>query len=253
MELNWSTFILEIINFLVLVWILKHFFYKPVLEVIARRQAGIDKKLAEAKDLQASAEQLQSQYQGRLADWEQERQQARETLSQEVESERARKLSELQTLIEQEKEKANVKEARLLADEQHRMEQTALKQGARFATYLLKQAAGPETEARLIELVIAALSQQPAERIESLRNTYGQTPESITISSAFPINDKQREQLKQALVPVTGLELPINYKEDSDLVAGIEITVGAWVLAANLRDELKGFMELSHDENNTGI
>ena len=99
MELNWSTFILEIINFLVLVWILKHFFYKPVLEVIARRQAGIDKKLAEAKDLQASAEQLQSQYQGRLADWEQERQQARETLSQEVESERARKLSELQTLI----------------------------------------------------------------------------------------------------------------------------------------------------------
>lgn len=251
MELNWSTFILEIINFLVLVWILKHFFYKPVLKVIAQRQAGIDKKLAEAKELQASAEKLQTQYEGRLADWEQERQQARDTLSQEIESERTRKLSELQNLLEQEKEKAKVKEARLLADEQHKMEQTALKQGARFASYLLKQAAGPDTETRLIELVIAALSEQPAEHIQALRNTYGQTPESIKISSAFPINDKQRQQLKQALVSVTGLELPINYTEDSDLVAGIAITIGAWVLAANLRDELKGFMELSHDENNT--
>jgi F-type H+-transporting ATPase subunit b len=249
-ELNWSTFILEIINFLVLVWILKHFFYKPVLEVIAQRQAGIEKKLTEAKDMQASAEQLQTQYKGRLADWEQERQQARDTLSQEIEAERTRKLAELQALLEQEKEKVKVKEARLLADEQHKMEQTALKQGARFATYLLKQAAGPETEARLIELVIGTLSQQPAERIEVLRNTYGQTPESIKISSAFPISAKQRQQLKQALVSVTGLELPIHYQEDNDLVAGIAITIGAWVLAANLRDELHGFMELSHDEKN---
>jgi len=42
MELNWSTFLLEIINFLILVWILKHFFYKPILDVIAHRRADIE-------------------------------------------------------------------------------------------------------------------------------------------------------------------------------------------------------------------
>ena len=42
MELSWSTFFLEIINFLVLVWILKRFLYKPVMDVIARRREGIE-------------------------------------------------------------------------------------------------------------------------------------------------------------------------------------------------------------------
>lgn len=68
MELNWSTFILEIINFLILIWILKRFFYKPVLEVIARRRAGIEKTLEDAQALHNEAKALQKQYESRLAD-----------------------------------------------------------------------------------------------------------------------------------------------------------------------------------------
>ena len=37
MELNWTTFALEAVNFMVLVWILKRFLYKPVLAAIAQR------------------------------------------------------------------------------------------------------------------------------------------------------------------------------------------------------------------------
>ncbi len=39
MELNWSTLLLEIVNFLVLVWILKRFLYRPVLQVIEERRS----------------------------------------------------------------------------------------------------------------------------------------------------------------------------------------------------------------------
>jgi len=77
MDLSWSTFVLEIINFLVLVWILKRFLYKPVLDVIARRRAGIEKSMADAEALHADAEKLQEQYEDRLAVWDQERLQAR--------------------------------------------------------------------------------------------------------------------------------------------------------------------------------
>ena len=72
MELNWSTFALEIINFLVLVWILKRFFYQPVLEVIARRRAGIEKTRTEALQLQDEAQALRSQYENRLTEWDKE-------------------------------------------------------------------------------------------------------------------------------------------------------------------------------------
>ena len=32
------------------------------------------------------------------------------------------------------------------------------------------------------------------------------------------------------------------------LLAGVRISIGDWVLGANLQDELKGFMELAHAE-----
>ncbi len=248
MELNWSTFVLEIVNFLVLVWILKRFLYKPVLDVIARRRAGIDKTLADAETLHTDAEQLQRQYEGRLADWDRERQQVRETLAREIEAERTRKMAELQAAIEQEREKAHVTETRRQADARRKIEETALAQGARFATRLLEQAAGPDTEARLVELVIAELSRLPPERITALRNSYGKMPEAIVVVSAFPLADDQRQRLEQALATVSSPDIPLRFEQDSELLAGARITIGAWILAANLRDELRGFAELDHDE-----
>jgi len=248
LELNWSTFVLEIINFLVLVWILKRFLYKPVLGVIARRRAGIEKSLADAETLHTDAEKLQAQYEGRLADWDQERQQAREALILEIEAERARKLAELQTSLEQEREKARVIEARRKADDLRKIEETALAQSVRFATRLLEQASGPETEARLVELVIDGLSRLPAENIERLRNKYGEAPEAIAVGSAFPLSDDQRLRLERALATVVDPDIPLRFEQDSELLAGVRITIGAWILGANLRDELKGFMELAHDE-----
>ncbi len=247
MELNWSTFVLEIINFLVLVWILKRFLYKPVLDVIARRQAGIEKTLADARALQADAESLQEQYEGRLADWGRERQQARAALTQEIEAERAKKMVELQTVLDQEREKAHVIEARSQADARRKVEETALIQATRFATRMLEQASGPDTETRLIELVITELTRMPAERIAALRNNYGKTPEAIVVISAFPLPDGQRQRLEQALTAVTRPNIPLRFEQNSELLAGVRIIIGAWVLGANILDELKGFTELARD------
>ena len=48
MQIDWTTFALEILNFLVLVWILKHFFYQPVLAVLDKRRASVEKETADA-------------------------------------------------------------------------------------------------------------------------------------------------------------------------------------------------------------
>ncbi|HUU72128.1 MAG TPA: F0F1 ATP synthase subunit delta [Burkholderiales bacterium] len=245
MELSWSTFVLEIINFLVLVWILKRFLYKPVLEIIARRKAGIEKTRHDAEALRAEAEKLQEQYQGRLADWSKERQQAREALAREIEIERARKLADMQSDLEQEMEKTRVAETRRQADALHKVEETALLQAAEFATRLLEQGAGPETEARLVELVIDELTKLPAVRVTAIRNSYEAVPGKIEVVSAFALTDDHRKRLEQALAKLAGPEIPLHFEQNKELVAGVRITVGAWILGANLRDELRGLAELA--------
>ena len=39
MQIDWWTLALQTINFLVLVWLLTHFLYRPVRQVIAERKA----------------------------------------------------------------------------------------------------------------------------------------------------------------------------------------------------------------------
>jgi len=244
MELNWSTVVLEIVNFLVLVWILKRFLYKPVLEMIARRQSGIEQNLNDAKALHVDAEKLRERYEGRLADWNEERQKARESLSGEMDAERTARLNELQSLLQQERERARVAEARHQAGELRKMEETALKQGARFASRVLEKVSGPETQARLVELVATGLAQLPAERIAAVRSGLAKASETILVVSAFPLAEDHRQRLEQALASLVGRDLSLQFELDSKLLAGVRISIGGWVLGANLLDELRGFMEL---------
>lgn len=248
MELNWSTFVLEIVNFLVLVWILKRFLYKPVLEVIARRRAGIEQTLAEARQQQADAQQLKADYEGRLDQWDRERIQARQSLDSELEQERTRARAALQAELEQQREKARVSEARRSDDVRRRTEEAALAQGASFATRLLEQAAGAEVEARLIELLLSELGDLPDERLATLRNHWAVAPQTIVVTTAFPLAEPQQRRLEQAIADATGLDAPVQFERDATLLAGANIVAGPWILGANLRDELRGFAELAHGD-----
>jgi F-type H+-transporting ATPase subunit b len=244
-ELSWSTFVLELINFLVLVWILKRFLYQPVLNVIAQRKAGIEAVRAEAENLQARAEELRQQYEGRLAEWNRERQQARNDLTSELEAERSRRMEACRRELEEEREKARVVEANRQADAQALAQQTALAQGASFASRLLAAGAGADTQAGLVELVIAGLAQLPDERVSAIRSSLAQTPGEVVVSSAFALTGDQRGRLEQALQSVTGAAALPRFELDSELLAGVRINAGSWILGCNLKDELDGMTELA--------
>jgi len=247
LELNWSTFLLEIINFLILVWILKRFFYKPVLNVIARRRRSIEKSLNDANTLHEDAEALRAQYENRLTEWEKERQAAHTSLDKEIETERTRRMEALRTTLGGEREKARVIEQRTLEANRLRAEETALAQGAQFSTRLLSLAAGPELEQRLLNLFLKELTALHPERLSTLRAAAGKTADRILITSAYPLDDATRLSLEHTLGSVLTVTTPFHYEQNKDLLAGLRVTMGSWVLHANLQDELKSFSELAHE------
>ena len=247
MELNWSTFLLEIINFLILVWILKRFFYKPVLNVIARRRRSIEKSLNDANTLHEDAEALRSQYENRLAEWEKERQAAHTSLDKEIETERTRRMEALRATLGEEREKARVIEQRALEANRLRAEETALAQGAQFSARLLSLAAGPELEHRLLDLLLKELTALPHKQLGTRRAAAGKTVDRILVASAYPLDDATRLSLESTLGSVLMVTPPFHYEQDKDLLAGLRVTMGSWVLRANLQDELKSFSELAHE------
>lgn len=246
MEFSWTTFLFEIINFLVLIWILKYFLFKPVMEVVDRRRTSIEEQLAESQRLKDESVALKEEYQSCLTDWDHECLLARTELMKELNAERMSKTNQLKEILAQEAEKARVAVSRQRTRATRAIEYQALQQSAQFATSLLRRAAGPELEARLLDILLDDLSNLSSKRIAVLRLQWGESPEAIMIASVYPIPDNKRQELERVLTTVTELTLPVKYDQNPKLIAGVCITIGAWMLHANIRDDLRGFMEFAH-------
>jgi F-type H+-transporting ATPase subunit b len=247
MEFNVSTFILEIINFLILIWILQRLFYKPLLEVIAKRKQFIDQSLADAKAMQQQAEEERNLYENRQKLWEQEKQAALAALQQQIDVERRTQMARLEADLEQERQKINVTFQRQQQELQRQAEKQALQNGSRFAGMLLKQSASPELEARLFALLLDHLKTLPEACTLCLQMVGTKKLVPIKITSAYVLTAEQRLQLEQKLSSLINSQINFQYHQDAELIAGIRMDIGAWVLNANLQHELIGFAEIANE------
>jgi F-type H+-transporting ATPase subunit b len=247
MQLDWSTLLLEVINFLVLVWILKRFLYKPVLNVIAQRKAAIDKTLSDAAVLQRDAKELEQKYQSRLADWESEKDDLRIELNQELEVQRERLTTELQNALAQQREKQTVLAQRRLSELEAQAVHEGTQQGLQFTSRLLERFAGAEMEARVVQLALDDLPHLSEVQREALRSVGRESQRVMKVTSAFPLAPAQREAVAEALRGATRPDVMCTFHEDPSLLAGVRISFGPWILRANLQDELAFFAERSCD------
>ena len=246
MELNASTFFLEIVNFLVLIWILQRFLYRPVMSVIARRQADIRAKVDEAGQLREEGEALRRQYESRLSDWQQERERAKQDLDAEIDALRTQRLQALEAELNQVRDKAALTLEHQQQEKRRENEAAALDLAATFATRLLEQMAGPALEDLLIDLTLQRLTSSNPEDGIALNRTWDAPPTSLLVESAYPLTPNRQQALTETIQTATGLDAPVVFQTSSDLLAGLRITLGSWMLQANLRDELHGFTEFVH-------
>jgi len=246
MEQNWTTFSLEILNFLVLAWILTRFLYKPVLNVIAQRKAGIDQMRSESERMRREAAALRDRYEGRLAEWEREKEKARAQLLDEIGAERARLLEGLRVALEQEREKARVQEERRFGELARQAEETAITQSGQFIARLLSRLASPDLEARLVGLVLEDLPTLPDDKRQAIRDACSKAEASVKVASAFSLSQDRREALAAELRELIGRSVSIEWTEDDTLLAGVLISLGPWMIRADLRDELTFFTEAAH-------
>jgi F-type H+-transporting ATPase subunit b len=247
-ELDWTTFILEIINFLVLVWILQRFLYRPVMNVVAQRRVTISKSLEEAQATQDAATSLKEQYENRLSDWQKEREEARKKLQGEIETQRQKLLEQLQAELAEQRHKEQVLAARRNETLLRETRQQALLLSEQFAAKLLQRLADPAVEARLLDMVLEDLAALPEEQRKTLADTQRKAQTPAQVSSAFPLNDDQRQRLAAALQKALAVRVACEFREDAALLAGISINIGPQRLQASIKEELRFFSAAIHHD-----
>jgi F-type H+-transporting ATPase subunit b len=241
MQLDLTSFVLELINFAVLVWILHRFLYKPVLAAIDRRRAAVESALAQAKTARDEAAALKTQVEERLASWERERAEAKSKLAAELAAQRDKALAETARAAEQERARLAALQAKQELERRGADEQRALEQAAGFAARLLERVSGPELDARLVELLAADLGALAPDRLESLAEAARAAGGSVAVQSARALSQAARTRLEQALSRSLGVECRAQYAVDESLLGGVRVALGPWLLQADLADELRFF------------
>jgi F-type H+-transporting ATPase subunit b len=240
-ELTWSTFIIEIVNFLVLVWLLQHFLYRPVRNIVDRRRESIRQELDDARAQRSAGEALQARYEARFADWEKERAEEHERMQRELDAEREQRREALRKELIDERRKARALAAHDQEVAREALEKRAVDAGARFASHLLQRVADAALEASLMELTVADLAGETGEELRRALCESNVDDEPVDVTTAFEAPSAQRTRIEQALATLAGRTVPCTWHINPRLVAGLRLRAGAVVVDANLAAELDAF------------
>ena len=73
MLIDWFTVGAQAINFIILVWLLKRFLYKPILDAVDAREKRVATELADADAKKAEAEKERDEFQHKNEEFDQQR------------------------------------------------------------------------------------------------------------------------------------------------------------------------------------
>ncbi|WP_018289894.1 F0F1 ATP synthase subunit delta [Verrucomicrobium sp. 3C] len=242
MSFDWTTFILQVLNFLVLVWLLHRLLFRPVLRLIAERKAATAKAWEEAQRVKKEGGDLQSAYENRMALWEAEKEKARAKLLEEMQAERSRLQAENDRLMQEERERARAVEAHRLAMLSQEAETRALRIASQFASRFLRDLVTPDLEVKLVDRAIEEIEGLPPEKVAEIRDSVERGGvRQIEVRTAFLLEEARRDRLAKALQKACGKELPCESLVDGSLGAGVRAVIGGWMVRANVKDELLFF------------
>src|SRR5664279_4281638 len=151
MKINWFTVIAQVINFLLLVWLLKRFLYKPILKAVDDREKKIAGQINDANQLKAEAKKEQDDFVRKNTDFDQQKKGLMDKTVADAKTER-------QKLLEEAKEEANKLSAKLelASKEKQKTEQVEIAQQSQKQVLAI-------TRKALTELASQSLEEQTAE------------------------------------------------------------------------------------------
>jgi len=244
---NWTTFLVEIGNFVVLVWLLTRFLYAPVTRAITARQQAIAEQMKQAREIKAQSEILEKQYQDRLVEWEGEKAKLKTQLQDEMSDLRASRVKQLEAELTRRREQEEAAARARDADRARVLEKQAAERAGAFASALLARIASPEVEKRIIDIALADLASLGERDTTALVHALGNGSGAVVVATRYPLDATRRTSLTQALAHAIGRAPDIRFEERESLIAGVHIDVGTTVLEADLGEELRWFAEHERD------
>ncbi|QDU65258.1 F0F1 ATP synthase subunit delta [Engelhardtia mirabilis] len=248
MLIDWFTVVAQAVNFALLVWLMKRFLYKPILNAIAKRDARVAAVLADADTKRDEAGREREEFDRKNAEFDRERDARSAKVREAASAEGERLLAEARAkadALSVRRQAARRSEARSLHQALARQAQQEVFAIARKA---LADLATTSLEERICEVFIGRLRELEGEAKDELAKALASDEAPALVRSVAELSSDQRASIQKALDVTFSMEVPLRFETSPDLVSGIELSANGcklgWSIAEYLRSLAKSVGDL---------
>jgi F-type H+-transporting ATPase subunit b len=235
MLIDWFTVAAQAVNFLLLVWLLKRFLYKPVLAAIDAREKRIATQIQDADKKKAEAAQEQTDFLHKNDEFDRQRagllQEAtnpskaeRDKLMEKARTDSAELRSKLQKTAHDELDNLNGKIGTLAVEEVFSI-----------ARKTLLELADVKLEERLTDVFVHRLHEMNDKQREDLKASLDSSKQPVLVRTAFELGTPQKTAIEAGVKAILGDKTGFEYETKPGLISGIELTANgqkfAWSIA----------------------
>lgn len=250
MLIDGFTIIAQLINFIILVFLLQRFLYQPILKTIRARQTEIEDRWQAAEEKQAAAQSEASFYQHK----QQELEQRQQEVMAEAEAKAEQKY---QNLVQQARREVDNKQAKweaaIMQQQEHLFEefqQKITENIYQIVRHIFQDLANIQLEQQVMTTFIHRLENLDEKQRQSLAESLKSSEEGLIVRSGFELPAESRDRMinvlkQQQIYP----DNPVQFTTQPDLICGIEIQASNYKIAWNLQSYLQSLEQHIAHEN----
>lgn len=238
MLIDWFTVAAQIANFAILVWLLKRFLYRPVLDAMAAREKRVRETVAAADRQKAAAEQEAN----RMREQQDTFAQQKDELLEKARKEAAATRDEL---LAQARKEADASQTLRLNSldrdwQEFHAELARRTQGEALAVarQALRELADAGIEERMAEAFLRKLTGLDGDAKAELQAAARGSARTL-VRSGFTLPAPIRERLQQALHDQFGTQSEVQFETNPSVIAGIEVAFDGQKVAWTFDDYLR--------------
>ena len=240
MLIDWFTVAAQAVNFLILVWLLKRFLYRPILDALDLRENNLAIKLAGADRIKAEAQQEYALYQQKNEEFELQRATLMEQTRAECKALRQRLLDEARKAADA----LSARQQETLRCDLHKLNQTIVQKTQLevfdIARKTLGELACASLEEQICRVFVQRLKNMDSKAHATFAAALGTASAAVRVQSAFELPESGRAAIQSALqqtFPDSVLQL--GFETGPELIAGIELYANGQKLSWSIADYLQ--------------
>lgn len=239
MSIDWFTFTAQVINFLVLVGLLRHFLYGPVVRAMQAREQKVTQRLTDAETAKAEANQQRVELEKQSQLLQEQRDDLFTKAKAEVDNERQR-------LIAEARKEADTRRAHWTStferDQKELANQTRRdiqRMGFQAARETIQQLADEDLQKRVCQTFVKQLQMLDELQRASIATQLEDSGNPVLVRSTNELADTDRSLIREAIHQVFQNNAEVRFESEPALIAGIEMDAGGYSLPWNAERALK--------------